>query len=202
MPTLYEFPPTRSNRVKWALEELGIDYTSSFVDFFKSEQQSEQHKRIHPLGLVPVYQTDTYTMYESVAILLQVLDEYPHAKLAPPIGTAERGIYYQWCVFSSAELDPHLFDFMKHTMHLSEEERVPQIAQRAEKQFRARGQVLSDFLQDKHYVLGQHFSGADIALGYSCNWAAYTGLLKEYPILVEYYARLQCRPSFHKVFGS
>lgn len=32
MPTLYEFPPTRSNRAKWALEELGVDYTSQRID--------------------------------------------------------------------------------------------------------------------------------------------------------------------------
>ena len=29
MPELFEYPPTRSNRAKWALEELGVDYTSS-----------------------------------------------------------------------------------------------------------------------------------------------------------------------------
>ena len=44
------------------------------------------------------------------------------------------------------------------------------------------------------------FSGADIAIGYCCNWAAYVGQLENHPVLVDYYARLQKRPAFARVF--
>lgn len=202
MPELYEFPPTRSNRAKWALEELGVDYTSRTVSFPKGEQRSEEYKAIHPLGHVPAYRTDAYTMHESVAIVLQLLDEYPGAGLAPTIGTAERAAYYQWSVFSCSELDPNLFDVMKHTMHLPEEHRVPEIAQRGRERFAARGEVLSKALEGRDYLLGSAFSGADIVLGYSCNWAAYNGLIENHPTLVAYYARLQRRPAFQKVFSN
>lgn len=202
MPELYEFPPTRSNRAKWALEELGLDYTSRVVSFPNGEQQAEEYKAIHPLGHVPAYRTDAYTMHESVAIVLQLLDEHPQAGLAPALGTPERAAYYQWSVFSCAELDPHLFDVMKHTMHLPEEQRVPKIAQRGRERFAARGKILSQALQGREYLLGSEFSGADIVLGYSCNWAAYTGLIENHPTLVAYYARLQQRPAFQKVFSN
>ena len=202
MPELFEYPPTRSNRAKWALEELGIDYTSRLVSFPKGEQQSDEHKAIHPLGHVPAYRTDRYLMHESVAILLQLLDEHPEAGLAPSTGTAERAAYYQWSVFSCSELDPVLFDVMKHTMHLPDEQRVPEIAERGREMFKARGEVLSAALEGREYILGSAFSGADIALGYSCNWAAYTGLIGDHPGLVDYYARLQRRPAFQKVFSS
>ena len=202
MAELFEFPPTRSNRAKWALEELGLDYTSRMVSFPKGEQQSQEYKTIHPLGHVPAYRTDDYTMHESVAIVLQLLDEHPASGLAPAPGTPERAAYYQWSVFSCAELDPALFDVMKHTMHLPEEQRVPEIAQRAREAFVARGDLLSDALEDRDYLLGTGFSGADIVLGYSCNWAAYTGLIENHPVLVAYYARLQQRPAFQRVFAS
>lgn len=55
-PILYEFPPTRSNRVKWVLEEVGIPYDSQIVDFTKLDQQSAGHKQVHPLGHVPAFQ--------------------------------------------------------------------------------------------------------------------------------------------------
>ena len=202
MPELFEFPPTRSNRAKWALEELGVAYTSRSVSFPKGEQQSEAYKAIHPLGHVPAYRTDDYTMHESVAIVLQLLDEQSGANLAPAIGSPERAAYYQWSVFACSELDPALFDVMKHTMHLPEEQRVGEIAQRGREMFAARGEVLSKALEGRDYLLGSGFSGADIALGYSCNWAAYTGLIENHPTLVGYYARLQQRPAFQRVFSN
>ena len=200
MPELFEFPPTRSNRAKWALEELGIRYTSRLVDFMTGEQQSKAHKAVHPLGHVPVYRGDNYLMHESVAIVMQLLDEHAEAGFAPALGTPERAEYYQWCVFSSAELDPVLFDVMKHTMHLPEEKRVPQIAQRAQDSFNEKGEMLSRVLEGRDYLLGEKFSGADIALGYDCNWAEYTGMLSAHPVLAKYYARLQQRPAFQRVF--
>lgn len=82
-------------------------------------------------------------MHESVAIVMQLLDEYPEAEFAPGIGTSERAEYYQWCVFSSAELDPVLFDVMKHTMHLPDDQRVAAIANRARESFYERAVMLS-----------------------------------------------------------
>ena len=141
-------------------------------------------------------------MHESVAIVLQLLDEHADAGLAPPMGTAERAAYYQWSVFACAELDPNLFDVMKHEMHLPDDQRVPEIAQRGRDRFAARGEILSATLKCQDYLLGSTFSGADIVVGYSCNWAAYTGLIENHPTLVAYYARLQQRPAFQRVFST
>lgn len=201
MPELFEFPPTRSNRAKWALEELGIDYISRKVDLITGQQQSADHKAIHPLGHVPAFRTDEFTMHESVAIVMHLIDQHPESGLAPPIGTPERAEYYQWCVFSSAELDHILSDIMKHTMHLAEEERIPKIADKAKQLFNDRAEILSTVLQTRPFLLGPTFSGADIAIGYDCNWAAYTGMLDSHPTLTAYYARLQSRPAFKKVFA-
>ncbi len=202
MAELFEFPPTRSNRAKWALEELGVDYTSRLVSFPKQEHHSVEYKTIHPLGRVPAYRTDSYTMWESVAIVLQILDEYSDRGLAPAMGTPERAAYYQWSVFSCAELDPSLLDVMKHSMHLPEDQRVAEIERRGRQRFTACGAVLSTALHHRDYLLGTRFSGADIVLGYSCNWAAYTGMLENHPALVAYYERLQQRPAFQRVFSN
>ena len=201
MPEFFEFPPTRSNRAKWALEELGVDYTSHMVSFAEGKQHSAEYKAVHPLGLVPAYRTDDYTLVESVAIVLQLLDEHPEKGLAPAPGAPERAAYYQWSVFACSELDPALSDVMQHTMHFPDDQRVPEIAQRGRERFAARATMLSHALDGHDYLLGEQFSGADIALGYSCNWAAYTGQLQEHPELVAYYGRLQARPAFQTVFS-
>ena len=201
MQEFFEFPPTRSNRAKWALEELGIDYTSRIVDFTKGEQRSDVLLEVHALGQVPIYRTERYAMHESVAIVLQLLDEHPHSGLAPPIGSAERALYYQWCVFASAELDHACWDVMKHTMHYPRQRRVAAIAARGRDRVAKRCALLSDQLRDRDFLLGKKFSGADIAIGYSCNWLDYVGMLETFPTLVGYYRRLQERPAFKRVFG-
>ena len=111
MAELFEFPPTRSNRAKWALEELGIDYTSRIVDLRRDEHSSPRHRAIHPLGLVPALRTDTYTMFESVAIVMQLLDEYPERRLAPPPGSAQRAPRTSTPSTSIARSPPTMSDF-------------------------------------------------------------------------------------------
>jgi glutathione S-transferase len=202
MPDFFEFPPTRSNRVKWALLELDVAYTSHLVDLRVGEHHSDAYKAIHPLEVVPAYRCEDYTMFESVATVMQLIDEHPNSGLAPPPASPARAAYYQWCVFASAELDPALADVMLHTMHLASAQRVPAIAERGRERFHARAQMLALTLQDRDYILGEQFSGADIVLGYCCNWAAYTGMIGAHPGLEAYYARLAERPAFAQVFPS
>ena len=112
---LFEWPPTRSQRAKWALEELGIDYSSHLVDLQNGQQDSDAYRALHPLGVVPALKTADYAMFESVAIVLQLIDEHPAKNLAPAVGTPERASYYQWCVFACAELDPPIMMFFDNT---------------------------------------------------------------------------------------
>ena len=62
MRALYEYPPTRSQRARWALEELGVDYESRVVDLPARAQDEAGYRAIHPLGVVPALGTDGYTM--------------------------------------------------------------------------------------------------------------------------------------------
>jgi len=201
-PVLYEFSPTRSNRAKWALEELGIAYESQPVPFPENAQRSAEHMALHPLGHVPAYRTESYVMHESIAITLQVLDENPDAGLAPVPGSPERASYYQWCLFAGAEMDSNLFDVMKHTMHLPEADRNTEIARRGTESLARRADVLCAALNGRAYLLGDQFSGADIAIGYCMNWLAYVDLLNGHPRLVEYYGLLRQRQAFQRVFQS
>ena len=87
MKELYEWPPTRSQRAKWALEELGVEYSSQMIDLTEGQQDSNTYRAIHPLGAVPALKTANYTIFESVAIVLQLIDEHPEKNLAPAVGT-------------------------------------------------------------------------------------------------------------------
>ena len=208
MTELYEFPPTRSQRAKWALEELGIAYASNLVDLRQGQQNSDAYRTIHPLGVVPALKTDTYTIFESVAIVLQLIDEHPEKNLAPAVGTPERSAYYQWSVFACAELDPPIMMFFDNTMRPLEYMRPPggqhdaKLAARGRSDFAIRADILSKALSDRDYLLGSDFSGADILVGHSCFMAAFTELIGDYPMLEAYYGRLQQRPAHQRVYGN
>ncbi|MCZ6861214.1 MAG: glutathione S-transferase family protein [Alphaproteobacteria bacterium] len=206
MTELYEWPPTRSQRAKWALEELGIEYSSILINLLEGQQNSDAYRAIHPLAVVPAFKTDTYTIFESVAIVLQLIDEHPEKNLAPAVGTPERANYYQWSVFACAELDPPIMMVFDNTMRPLEHMRPPgeqhnaKLAARGRSDFATRANILSKVLSDRDYLLGSRFSGADILVGHSCFMATFTGLIGDYPILEAYYERLQQRPGHQQAY--
>lgn len=207
MRELYEWPPVRSQRAKWALEELEADYSSRLVNLIEGEQDSAAYREIHPLGVLPALKTESYTIFESVAIVLQLIDEYPEKNLAPPVGSPARATYYQWSVFACAELDPPLMMYFDNSMRPLEHMRPPGtphnpgLAERGRGDFAIRAEILSKVLGDREHLLESGFSGADIVVGHSCFMATHMGLLGDYPVLEAYYGRLQQRPGHQRAYG-
>ncbi|MBK19312.1 MAG: hypothetical protein CMM52_10815 [Rhodospirillaceae bacterium] len=207
MTLLYEFPPTRSNRAKWALEELGIDFEAENIDLMQGEQNTESYRSIQPLGVVPALKTNDYLMYESIAIVLQLIDENPEKALAPKPGSPERALYYQWCLFAAGELDPAIMLVFDKTMRPLEAMRPtgaqhdPNLAEKGRRDFAERATIISDALADRDYLLGDQFSGADIVVGHSCIMATVTGLLDDFPTLQTYRDRLKQRPASQRVYS-
>ena len=200
MPTLYEMFPTRSQRAKWVLEEIGCEYESSTIDVSIGAQCSPEYTAINPMSVVPTYQTSEYKIHESVAVVMQLIDEHSDADLAPSIGTPERANYYQWCIFGSAELDYPIGLVTQNEMVLPEEKRDLSLAALGRDLFAKRAGVLAQALGDKPFLLGSKFSGADVIIGYNCFWATFTGMLEEQPSLLSYLQRLQERPAFQRAF--
>ncbi len=196
---LFEYPPTRSQRAR---EELGLDYTSRKVDLPQGQQNSEAYRAIHPLGVVPALKTDGYTIFESVAIVLQLIDEHPEKNLAPSPGTPARAHYYQWSVFACAELDPAIMMYFNNALRPMEHggQRDAALVARGRENFASRADILSKVLDDRDYLLGSGFSGADIVVGHSCFMATHTGLISDHPVLEAYYARLQQRPAYQRAY--
>ncbi|MDB3935720.1 glutathione S-transferase family protein [Granulosicoccus sp.] len=201
MTTLYEMFPTRSQRVKWMLEEIGLHYDTSTVDTRSGGHRSLEYTAVNPMQVVPTLQTADYKIHESVAIVLQLADEHQKAGLAPPIGTSDRARYYQWCVFGSAELDFPIGLITQNELLLPEDERSETLGQLGRELFSKRANILSAALGDEPYILGHEFSGADIVLGYNCFWSTFTGLLDDQPVLMAYLKRLQDRSAFQRAFA-
>ena len=202
MITLHEWPPTRSQRARWVLEELGTDYIRNPVDLATGAQDTEAHRALQPLGAVPAVQTSSFDMFESVAIVMQMIDCHPATGLAPAVGTPARAAYYQWCVFGAAELDPAVMTWFDNTMRPTEHgsRRDTGAADRGRQRYGERAAILSTLLADQDHMLADGFSGADIVIGHSCFMAETTGLIGDFPVLQVYHDRLKQRPAYQRAY--
>jgi len=198
MITLYHAPQSRSARPKWLLEEAGATYDVVRVDLSKQEHKSAEHLRRHPHGQVPVLVDGDLALIESAAICLHLADRFPHAKLAPALGSPERGRYYQWMVYAIATLEAPIVDIFMNTVQLPEAQRSAEKVAAARTQFAAIGRVLSDALGAHPYLLGADFSAADIMVGSTLAWGSFMGLLDDSPVLAAYVERLTQRPAFQR----
>lgn len=176
MPLLYEFPPTRSNRAKWTLKELGITYECQTVELLKGEQNSDAYRAIQPLSLVSALKTDRYTMFECIAILLQSIDEHPDQNLDPPPGSPERGLYYQSAWFADGEVNPAIIPVFDNTARLlkcmrpARSQHDPAMAGKGRYEFGHQAAILTDALNGRNYLEGTTLPGPKSSSPITVSW--------------------------------
>ena len=197
MIKLYHAPLTRSIRVYWLLEELGIPYQLEVVQF---SGQKSPFGQSSPYGKVPALEDDGVTMIESGAILEYVLERYGNGRLAPQAGSPERAQYLQWLHFAEATATPPFGDIVRHTIFKPEAERIPAVVEDARRRAARTFAVVESALAGKDYLLGKEFSAADIMMGVTLLIARRLKCLDAAacPNLVSYLARLEARPALQK----
>lgn len=198
MITLYGFANSRSLRVAWMLEELGVDYHYEPVDLRKGEGQAPEYQAINPAGKVPTLKDDDFVLTESGAIVSYLGDKFGNRELVPEPGTPLRGKYEQWCHFSMSELEQPLWTIGKHKFALPAEYRVPEIFPTASWEFQKALALLSQGLGDEPFILGEEFSAADIMLSHTLLWATAFKQPLEAENLQRYLERTQARPALQR----
>lgn len=198
MIKVYGYPKSRSLRVLWALEEAGAAYEFVQVDLLKGEGRSPAYLQINPSGKVPALVDGDFVLTESAAIVTYVGELYPDAGLTPDPGTHERAHYLQWSFFAMAELEQPLWTIAKHQFALPEDWRVPAIFDTAQKEFGLALKVLEAGLGDQAFILGNHFSAADILISLTLSWAKNTGNLPDAEPWAGYLERTLSRPALER----
>ncbi len=188
--TLYEFPPTRSSRVRWALNEAGLEFDA------KSDRAlvgSEELKKIHPQGKVPAVVIDGKPLFESAAICTHVADLVPAKNLIAPSGTWERALHNQWTCFGLTEMEAYLWSTARNSFILPEADRITAVYEQNAASFSDAADKLDTVLDNSEYLIGDRFSVTDIIMGFTINWAKSQELLGSFSNLQAYLARLCAR---------
>jgi glutathione S-transferase len=100
---------SRSQRVLWLLEELGLEYE---LKHYERNQETllapATLREVHPLGKSPVITDGALTLAESGAIIEYLVERYGGGRLVPPLGTPERLRYTYWLHYAEGSLMPFI----------------------------------------------------------------------------------------------
>jgi len=197
MIVVHHLNNSRSQRVLWLLEELGIEYRiEKYQRDPKTNLAPPELRAIHPLGKSPVMQDGDLILPESGAIIEYLIERYGEGRLAPPAGTPERVRYLYWMHFAEGTMMLHLVSRLYLT-RVGEAAKAMQ--ERVEVMIGNELDLVEEELGRSPHLAGEEFSAADIQMGFPLEFAAYAKLASErHGRLREYLARMQARPAYRR----
>lgn len=201
MISIYHAPITRSIRVIWTCEELGLDYEVVPVDFSAEYRATPEWRALNPVGKVPVMTDGDLTMFESGAMVQYLLDRYGNHRLQPTPGTPEHAIYLQWCWFGESTFARPLGEIVNHRREFPGNESEAAIVEMQNRAWLC-VEAIDAVVGKQDYLLGDGFSAADIMNGYSL---MLTEMLvpRDLPAAVAaYWTRLSSRPGYQAARGA
>ena len=160
-------PNSRAGRIIWLLEELQLHYEVNNMAFHPKDLKSDEHRKRHPLGRIPVLDDGDIRIYESGAIVEYILERHKNGGLKPSINSEEYPQYLQWFHYCEGMVMPPINIIVVNTILLPPDRQDQTALGQAQ---RLLGKALGPIdaaLADKDYLIGS-FSGADIMLGHAC----------------------------------
>lgn len=189
-------PNSRAGRIIWLLEELELPYEVNKMAFHPKDLKTEEHRKRHPLGRIPVLDDGDIRIYESGAIVEYVIERHKNGGLKPHINSDEFPQYLQWFHYCEGMVMPPINTIVVQTILLPEERRDETVLKQAKNLLTKSLIPVDENLENKKFLIGD-FSGADIMLGHACYMSNMMGCVTDSMVsLKDYVNRISERPSF------
>jgi len=189
--TFYHAAPSRGSIVHWMLEEVGAPFRTELLDLSKGEQKRPEYLAVNPMGKVPAIVHRGVVITEVAAISVYLADAFPAVGLAPAIEDPQRGTYLRWALFEPAALEPAIIDQML--------ERPPgRPGALGYGDFDTTMEVVAQAVTPGPYLLGEHFSAADVLIGSALRWGMMVGCVPHRSEFAAYVERLTARPALQR----
>jgi glutathione S-transferase len=211
MIVVHHLNNSRSQRVLWLLEELGVPYEVKRYERDAETMLAPPSLRaVHPLGKSPVLSDGERTVAESGAIVEYLIDRYGNGRLAPPPGTPERQRYTYWLHYAEGSAMPPLL--LKLVFDRVESAPMPffvrpiarAIAGKAKSSFiEPQIQLHLDYIEGElgksTWFAGNELTGADIQMSFPLEAAtARAGLDGKRPKTAAFLERVHARPAYKR----
>lgn len=191
---------SRSHRIVWLCEELGIDY--ELVKHLRdpdSQRSPDSLKTVHPLGKAPVIQHNGQKIVESEAVIEYICNVCAEGRLSVKPTSPEYGPYQQWLAFAEGTLFPGL---LVNLVDAWTGRGNPDLMGFFDVETAKNHQFAEDALTGRDYLLESGFSAADINLGWALEFSECRGWLRDYPALQAYVERLRTRPAYRRAISN
>ncbi len=209
MLTLHHLENSRSQRILWLLEELGVEYK---VKRYKRDPKTSLAPpsliKVHPLGKSPVITDGDITVAESGAIVEYLVVKYDNGRLLPPENTPERLAYTYWLHYAEGTIMP----FLLLSLILGKIETAPMpffikpvargitgkvrsgfLNQNIERNLK----FMEETLSQNAWFCGEAMTAADIQMSFPVEAAAVrTNLALDYPSLKAWLERIHALPAY------
>ncbi|HEX8437058.1 glutathione S-transferase family protein [Archangium sp.] len=196
MLKVHHLNSSRSQRILWLLEELGLDY--EIVTYQRDAKTSfapPELKAIHPLGKAPVLEDGGRVIAESGAIIDYVVRHHGHGRLVPAPASAEYDTYVQWLHYAEGTaMVPLILSVYMGRLGEAGAPLRPRISSEVMNHLG----YISGALGGRDYLVGDTFSAADIQMSFVLEAARSGGALKPFANLEAYLQRLHARPAYQR----
>lgn len=203
MLTVYHLSTSRSDRLIWLLEELGLDFTvKTFERDPKTQRAPEEMKALHPLAKAPMLGDGDRVLIESGAIFEYVLGRYGdqpgRPSLVPKQTDPDWPDYLQWLHFAEGSaMLPMLLDHFEKAGLCGPVGSSPMAAM-ARSELDRLFSALDGILAKQEWMAGPRFTAADVMMGWYIEMIELRGEIGPYPALQRYVAKIRARPAHQR----
>lgn len=196
MIVVHHLNDSRSQRILWLLEELGLPY--EIKPYFRdatTRLAPPELTAVHPLGKSPVVTEGGATVIESGAIIDYILRHHAAGRLAPPAGTPEYEQHQQWLHYAEGSaMLPLMLNMYVARLGAAGAPLQPRI----EGEMANHLGYLDRSLAGRDYLMGADLTAADIQMSFVGEVAGAFGRFAVYPNIAAWVHRLQARPAYRK----
>jgi glutathione S-transferase len=197
MIVVHHLNNSRSQRVLWLLEELGIDYE---IKFYERDQKTmlapATLREVHPLGKSPVITDAENTVAESGAIIEYIIGCYGNGQLIPPSGTPERLRYTYWLHYAEGSaMPPLVMNLVFNRFGVGNSVNDGFIAPQIKLHF----DYIEGELGKSTWFVGEEFTAADIQMSFPLEIVAMEAeLIANRPKIKQFTLRIHARPAYKR----
>lgn len=196
MLVVHHLNDSRSQRILWLLEELGLPYE---IKRYQRDAQTRlappELKAVHPLGKSPVITDDGHTIAESGAIIDYVLRKHGGGALQPPAGSAEFEKYLEWLHYAEGSaMLPLMLNLYVGRLGEAGKPLHPRI----DSELANHLGYVDSALAGREWLVGGSCTGADIQMSFVGEMARIANRIAPYPNLAAWVARFQARPAYER----
>lgn len=196
MIVVHHLNNSRSQRIVWLLEELGLDYEiAHHARDAVTKLAPPELLEVHPLGKSPVIEDHGVVVAESGAIIEYLIERHGAGALAPTRSSADWVAYVQWLHYAEGSA---MLPLMLALYAGRLGEAAAPLWPRIQGEVTANLSYINTAVTGRSFIVGDSLTGADIQIAFVLEAADANGALAAYPEAARYLAALQARPGYRR----